>query len=259
MPEWGRDRQRDFDTLHARWIKIKTLMVNLLSVAALLLASPPPAALGLERSAAAEPDAPRLVGRPARGPDLDLLVEAGQGGRPGSDAALHRPATFGVGLVALARLADSVRIGSGLGYHRSVATAFLRGSSGGVASEFLLVPGMLTVPVTMKVSLAPSVEAVLEPAVAVGWVGGALYRSGSIRLDFDSRPGLGGQIAAGLELRPLGPLGFSFRAGFRALRPSLVCVRAFVGQGPPQQLARPEPVDVDLSGPFWDLGLSLRL
>jgi hypothetical protein len=189
--------------------------------------------------------------------DLDLLIEAGEMGRK-SETASQRSVSFGVNLVALARLADSVRIGSGVGYHRSVApTSLGRSAAGG--SEFLLVPGLLTVPVVMKLSLVGALEAVLEPALAVGWVSGAVLRSGTTRLDYDSVPGFGAQLSVGLEARPFGPVGLSVRAGIRALRPSLVCVRAFVAGGPPQQLAHPEPVDVDLTGPFWNVGLVLRL
>ncbi len=230
----------------------------LLAVAALLSASRTLAqpALELDRSPA-DPGAARLADGPARDFDLDLLIEAG---RDQADAGPPRAATFGINLVALAHLAESVRIGSGVGYHRSVTPTSLRASTpGGAATEFLLVPGMVTVPLVMKVSLASGLETVLEPALAVGWVSGALLSSGTTRLDYDSRPGLGAQIAAGLEIRLKGPASLSLRAGYRALRPSLVCVRAFVGQGPPQQLAHPEPVDVDLSGPFWNVGLSLRL
>lgn len=233
----------------------------LAAAAVVLWASPPAAARAAafpERAGASEPGAARLAQRPARGVDLDLLVEAGEAGR-GGDRASRRSATFGVGLVALGRLADSVRIGTGVGYYRSVASASARRSAGGAASEFLLVPGLLTVPLVLKLSLGGVVEAVLEPALAVGWVGGALHRSGTTRLDYDSSPGFGAQVSAGLEVRPFGPVGVSLRAGIRAVRPSLVCVRAFVAEGPPRPLARPEPVDVDLSGPFWNLGLSLRL
>ncbi len=233
-------------------------MKLLLAAAALLCASQALAqpVLELERSPA-DPGAARLADRPARDFDLDLLIEAG---RDESDARPPRPATFGINLVALGHLAESVRIGSGVGYHRSVAPASLRASTAsGAASEFLLVPGMVTIPLVMKVSLASGLETVLEPALAVGWVSGSPLRSGTTRLDYDSKPGLGAQIAAGLELQITGPASLSLRAGYRALRPSLVCVRAFVAQGPPQQLAHPEPVDVDLSGPFWNVGLSLRL
>ncbi len=233
-------------------------MKLLLAAAALLSASRAVAqpALELERSPG-NPGATRLADRAARDFDLDLLIEAG---RDESDARPPRPATFGINLVALGHLAESVRIGSGVGYHRSVAPASLRASTAsGAASEFLLVPGMVTVPLVMKISLASGLETVLEPALAVGWVSGSLLRSGTTRLDYDSRPGLGAQIAAGLEVRLKGPASLSLRAGYRALRPSLVCVRAFEAQGPPQQLAHPEPVDVDLSGPFWNVGLSLRL
>ncbi len=231
---------------------------QVLAAAALLSSSPAVAqqAQRLERSPTG-PEALRLADRHARDFDLDLLIEAG---RDESDARPPRPATFGINLVALGHLADSVRIGSGVGYHRSAAPASLRAATAsGAATEFLLVPGMVMVPVVMKVSLASGIETVLEPALAVGWVSGSLYRTGTTRLDYDSRPGLGAQISAGLELRLSGPASLSLRAGVRALRPSLVCTRAFVAQGPPQQLAHPEPVDVDLSGPFWNVGLSFRL
>jgi len=239
------------------------MVKRFLSAAAVALWTSPPAAAQaptlLERAGTAESSAARLAQRPAGSMDLDLLIEAGQAGR-GSEPASQRSATFGVGLVALGHLADSVRVGSGVGYYRSVAPASRRPSAAaGAASEFLLVPGLLTVPLVLKLSLGGSVEAVLEPALAVGWVGGALSRSGTTRLDYDSSPGFGAQISAGVEVRPFGPVGLSFRAGIRAVRPSLVCVRASVAEGPPQPLARPEPVDVDLSGPFWNLGLSLRL
>jgi len=234
---------------------------RLLLAAAALMASRTVAAqapIQLERRGSPEPGAARLVERPS-GIDLDLLIEAGEMGQKGATAS-QRSATFGFGLVALGQLADSVRIGSGVGYHRTVApTSLTRSAASGAPSEFLLVPGFLTVPLVMKVSLGGSVEAVLEPALAVGWVTGALSRSGMTRLDYDSSPGFGAQLAVGLEARPFGPVGISFRAGLRALRPSLVCMRASVAGGPLQELARPEPVDVDLSGAFWDLGLTLRL
>lgn len=232
-----------------------------LAAAAVLSSSPAvaQAPIELERSTAGERGAMRLAERPARDVDLDLLIEAGPWGRPGNDPALQRPATFGINLVALGRLADSVRVGSGVGYHRASAPASLRASNAsGATGEVLLIPGMVTVPVVMKLALG-GVEAVLEPALVVGWVTGTIYRSGTTRLDYDSSPGLGAQLAAGLDLRIMGPVSFSFRAGIRALRPSLVGVRAFVAQGPPEQLAHPEAVDVDLSGPFWNVGLSLRL
>ncbi len=182
------------------------------------------------------------------------IVAGGVAARP--DAAPG----MSVALLALRSIAGSATfLGSGVGYQRTIGHAVLDARTLSGSTDLLLVPTVVTLPVALKLSMSSQVKAVLEPALSVGWVTGAVRRTSGAPVDFASSPGFGAQVAAGVDLHPAGRLGLMLRAGYRWLRPSLAIDAEVLASGGAERLSRPERLDADLSGLFLTGGVVVRL
>jgi hypothetical protein len=192
---------------------------------------------------------------------LELSVDSGLDGQgllaPTAGRGSATPAYGGAALVVLRSLAGSASwVGSGVGYYRATTPVPGRTSA---QTELLLTPQLVTLPLALKLAIAPTLYAALEPALTVAWVGGALRRTNGPTLDFSSPPALGLQFSAGFELQAAEHLGLSLRGGYRSVHPGLICRPNLASSTDPGTAPRPEQVDADLSGIFWAAGIIVRL